>query len=200
MADFSMFSVETEKLNVILKLIRQLLTMAEDLFGESQVIRVSEHIGRLDQILKRHEVSNEIYDEERAIVGEIFEKMGQTGGFDMQCAPSDVANALNLFLYDKFAEGEIQTNRVGLVYPMYWVDAACIKNNSKVHICMCDVNAMPGGSKSYTWPLTTEVVHDCYERTGNPLLVNHIQSMESAALCNRYFMYAALKNNDVVVS
>lgn len=200
MADFSMFAVETEKLNVILKLIRQLLKMAEDLFGESQLIRVSDHIGRLDHILKRHEVSNEIYDEERAIVGDIFEKLGNPGSFDIQCAPMDIANALNLFLYDKFAEGEIQTKRVGLVYPMYWVDAACIKNNSKVHICMCDVNAMPGGSKNYTWPLTSEVVHDCYERTGNPLLVNHIQSMESSALCNRYFIYAALKNNNVVIS
>lgn len=200
MANFSMFAVETEKLDVILSLIQQLLTMATDLFGNNQVIRVSEHIGKLDQILKRHEVSNEMYAEERAIVGDIFEKLGQSGGFDAKVAPSDIANALNLFLCGRFEEGEIQTNRIGLVYPMYQIDAACIKNKSKVHVCMCDVNAMPGGNKEYIWPLTAPVVHDCYKRTQNPLLVNLMQIMESTALCNRYFMYVALKNKDVTVS
>lgn len=200
MANFSMFAVETEKLDIILTLIQQLLTMAEDLFGNNQVIQVSEHIDKLDQILKRHEVSNEMYTEERAIVGDIFEKLGQPGGFDARVAPSDIANALNLFLCGRFEEGEIQTNRIGLVYPMYQIDAACIKNNSKVHVCMCDVNAMPGGNKEYIWPLTAPTVHDCYKRTQNPLLINLMQIMESTALCNRYFMYVALKNKDVTVS
>ena len=200
MANFSMFAVETEKLDIILTLIQQLLTMAEDLFGNNQVIQVSEHIDKLDQILKRHEVSNEMYTEERAIVGDIFEKLGQPGGFDARVAPSDIANALNLFLCGRFEEGEIQTNRIGLVYPMYQIDAACIKNNSKVHVCMCDVNAMPGGNKEYIWPLTAPIVHDCYKRTQNQLLINLMQIMESTALCNRYFMYVALKNRDVTVS
>ena len=200
MANFSMFAVETEKLDIILTLIQQLLTMAEDLFGNNQVIQVSEHIDKLDQILKRHEVSNEMYTEERAIVGDIFEKLGQPGGFDARVAPSDIANALNLFLCGRFEEGEIQTNRIGLVYPMYQIDAACIKNNSMVHVCMCDVNAMPGGNKEYIWPLTAPIVHDCYKRTQNPLLINLMQIMESTALCNRYFMYVALKNKDVTVS
>ena len=200
MSSFSMFAVETEKLDIILTLIRQLLSMAEDLFGKNQVIQVSEHISKLDQILKRHEVSNEMYTEERAIVGDIFEKLGQPGSFDARVAPSDIANALNLFLCGRFEEGEIQTNRIGLVYPMYQIDAACIKNNGKVHVCMCDVNAMPGGNKEYIWPLTAPVVHDCYKRTNNPLLINLMQIMESTALCNRYFMYVALKNKDVTVS
>lgn len=200
MAYFSMFAVEAEKLDIILTLIQQLLGMAQDLFGKNQVIRVSDHIVKLDQILRRHEISNEIYDEERAIVGDIFERIGQPDGFDVMVAPSDIANALNLFLSGRFDEGEIQTNRVGLVYPMYQVDAACIKNNSKVHVCMCDVNAMPGGNKEYIWPLTSTAIYDCHARTKNHLLVNLMQIMESTSLCNRYFMYTALKNKDVTVS
>lgn len=200
MANYSMFAVETEKLDVILSLIRQLLDMASDLFEKNQVIYVSEHIDKLDQILRRYEVSNEMYAEERAIVGDIFEKLGQKGVFDARVAPSDIANALNLFLCGRFEEGEIQTNRIGLVNPMFQIDAACIKNKSKVHVCMCDVNAMPGGNKEYIWPLTAPVVHDCYERTQNPLLINMMQIMESTAICNRYFMYVALKNKDVTIS
>lgn len=200
MANFSMFAVETEKLDIILSLIQQLLSMATDLFGKNQMIRVSDHIGKLDQILKLHEVSREMYAEERAIVGDIFEKLGQPDGFDAKVAPSDIANALNLFLCGRFEEGEIQPNRMGLVYPIYQIDAACIKNKSKVHICMCDVNAMPGGDKEYLWPLTAQVIHDCYQRTQNRLLVNLMQIKESTVLCNRYFMYAALKNKEVTVS
>lgn len=200
LAQFSMFSVEEKKLDVLLKLIEQLLNMALDLFGKNQVLRVSDHISKLDRILKQYEVSNEMYAEERAIVGTIFEKLGQPDGFNARVSPADISNALNLFLCGRFDEGEIQTNRVGLIYPMYQIDAACIKNNGKVHVCLCDVNAMPGGNKEYIWPLTENVIQDCYKRTQNQLLINLTQIMGSTALCNRYFMYAALKNKDVVVS
>ena len=65
---------------------------------------------------------------------------------------------------------------------------------------MCDVNAMPGGNKEYVWPLSSPVMKDAYARTRNPLIINLMQIMESTALCNRYFMYCALKNKDVTVS
>ena len=200
MANFSMFAVETQKLDIILSLIKQLLSMASDLFSDNQVIRVSDHISKLDQILKRHEISDEMYEEERAIVGDIFEKLGQPSVFITKCAPADIANALNLFICGRFEEGEIQTNRTGLVYPIYFVDAACIKNKSKVHVCMCDVNAMPGGNKEYVWPLSSPVMWKCLKKTENPLLINLIHIMESTTLCNRFFMYCALKNKDVTVS
>ena len=200
LANFSMFAVETEKLDVILLLIQQLLDMATELFGENRLIRVSDHIIKLDQILKRYEISNELYEEERKLVADIFEKLGQPSDFDAKCAPADIANALNLFICGRYEEGEIQTNRVGLVYPLFFVDAACIKNKSKVHICMCDVNAMPGGNKEYVWPLTSMVMHRCYEKTHNSLVINLMQIMESTAHCNRYFMYSALKNKDVTIS
>ncbi len=200
MANFSMFAVETEKLDIILALIRQILDMASELFGKDRLIRVSDHMDKLDRILRMHEISNEMYAEERAIVGDIFEKLGQPGDFDAECSPADIANALNLFLCGRLEESEIQNNRVGLVYPMYQIDAACIKNKSRVHICMCDVDAMPGGNKEYVWPLTASLVRDCYDRTKNPLIINLMQIMESTALCNRYFMYSALKNKDVHIS
>lgn len=200
LANFSMFAVDSDKLDVILALIKQLLDMANDLFDNDQQIRVADHIYRLEHILQRHEVSDEMYDEEKKIVGDIFEKLNQPSDFDKKCSPADIANALSLFIYNKFEEGEIQTNKVGLIYPMYFVDAACIKNKSRVHICMCDVNSMPGGNKEYVWPLSSPVITKCYEKTQNPLIINLMQIMESTVLCNRYFMYTALRNKDVTLS
>lgn len=200
LANFSMFAVETEKLDVILALIKQLLEMATELFGKNSVVKVSDHIFKLDSILKRYELSNEMYEEERQLVGDIFEKLGGPNDFTAMCAPSDIARALNLFICGRFEDGEIQTTRIGLVYPIYFIDAACVKNKSKVHVCMCDVNAMPGGNKEYVWPLTSDTIHRCYDSTKNPLIINLMDIMESTALCNRYFMYGALKNDEVTLS
>jgi len=67
-------------------------------------------------------------------------------------------------------------------------------------VCLCDVNNMPGGKKEYIWPLTSRHVKDCYERTKNPLIKNMMHILDCAYICNRYFMYAALKNKDVHIS
>lgn len=198
--NFSVFAVPNEKLDVILKLIRQLLDMARELFGEKQTIRVREHIQKLDVILKKHEMSNELYEEERQLVRDLFEKLSDPSGFMVECFPADISSALNLYMSGKFNDGEIQSNRIGMVSPIYHVDAACIKQNGKVHVCLCDINNMPGGNKQYVWPLTSRHVKDCLERTENPLVGNMVHIMECSYICNRYFMYAALKNEDVQVS
>lgn len=198
--NFSVFAVEDEKLHVIVKLIRQLLSMARELFAENKTLRVQDHIRKLDVILRKHELSNELYEEEREIIKDLFEKLDDISGFHLECFPSDISSALNLYMSGKFNEGEIQSTNVGMVSPIYHVDAACIKHSGKIHICLCDINNMPGGKKEYIWPLTSRQIKACYERTGNRLLMNMMHIMECNYLCNRYFLYAALKNADVQLS
>ncbi len=198
--NFSMFAVEKEKSQVVLKLIKQLFEMAKELFSNNHNVNVSEHINKLDIILRKYELSNEMYSEERKIVGDIFEKLSDSESYIMDCTPSDISRALDLFMSGKFDDGEIQNNGMGMIYPLFFVDAACVKNNSKVHICFSDVHSLPGGKKDYVWPLTEEVIRNCQRKTNNPLLANVIEIMESDALCNRFFVYTALKNSDVTFS
>lgn len=198
--NFSVFAVESEKLDVILKLIKQLLDMARELFGKNDIVRVYDHIRTLDSILKKHELSQELYAEERELVKDIFEKLSSDNSFDAMCYPADIARALDLFICGRYEEGEIQTNRTGLIYPLYFIDAACVKNRSKVHVCMSDVDGLPGENKDYVWPLTGKTMKDTFERTKNPLIINFIQIMEATTLCNRYFTYCALKNKEVTIS
>ena len=198
--NFSMFAVEQETIDVILKLIKQLLDMARELFGKNDLIRVHDHIRTLDWVLKQREISNELYQEERNLIKDIFEVLGSDNSFDAMCHPSDIARALDLFIIGRYDEGEIQTNRASLVNPLYFIEAACVKNKGKVHICMSDVDSLPGGNKDYIWPLTGKKVKEIYEDTKNPLIVNLIQIMEATTLCNRYFTYAGLKNKDVTIS
>ena len=198
--NFSMFSVDTEKLDIILTLIKQLLDMAKELFGSNKQILVSEHLGTLDRILKQHEISSELYEEERSLIGDIFEKLNQPSDYTSKCSPADIARALDLFITGRMSDGEIEVDRVGFVRPMFFIEAEAIKNRSRAHICMCDVDTMPGGNKEYIWPLTEELIRDCYERTHNSLIQNIMQIMSSTVLCNRYFLYSGLKNKDVCLS
>lgn len=198
--NFSMFAVEPEKVDVILKLIKQLLNMAKELFGKNEVVRVQDHIRTLDWILKKHEVSQELYVEERDLIKDIFEKLSADNSFDAMCHPADIARALDLFICGRFEEGEIQTDKIGLVMPLYFIDAACVKNKSKVHICLSDVDSLPGGNKDYVWPLTGKKMKEVYKKTSNPLILNLIQIMEATTLCNRYFTYCALRNREVTIS
>ncbi len=198
--NFSMFAVENEKLDIILSLIKQLLDMARELFGNNKTIKVSDHLRKLNKILKRHEISDELYEEEQTIIGNIFEKLGESSSYAAECAPSDIARALDLFICGRFDDDEIQVNRVGFVRPIFFVEAEAVKNRSKAHVCMCDVNNMPGGNKEYIWPLTRKTIANCYESTKNPLIRNLMQIMESTIEYNRYFMYAALKNKEVCLS
>lgn len=198
--NFGMFSVEEKKLDIILSLIKQLLVMAKELFGTNSSIRVDEHLGKLNGILKKNEISNELYEEERIIINDIFDKLNQSNSYIAECAPSDIARALDLFICGRLDDSEIETNRVGFVRPLFFVEAEAVKNYSKAHICMCDINTIPGGNKDYIWPLTKRAIIDCYERTNNPLISNMIQIMDATVLCNRYFMYASLKNKEVCLS
>ena len=142
--------------------------MAKELFTNNEKVHVREHIRKLDCILKQYEMSNELYEEERALVKELFEKLGDSSGFAEECYPGDISCALNLYMSGQFRDGEIQTDKIGMVSPIYQIDAAPVKQQGKVHVCLCDVSNMPGGKKQYVWPLTERHIKECYEKTKNP--------------------------------
>ena len=200
LASISTFSVESDRLDIIINMIKSIFDIARELFGNGEKMQVSEYVAKLNRVLKAYEMSSELYQEERELIGEIFKAISQTNGLKTQCSPGDIASAVNLFIYGRYDEGEIQTNKVGLVYPMYFVDAACVKNKSRVHVCMCDSENMPGGIKEQIWPLTGSCIKEAYDKTQNTLIQSLLHVIESAPLCNRYFMYCALKNKDVGVS
>ena len=200
LGDFGPFAVPAERLKIILALIRQLLEMAQRLFPKNQPLSVQEYISKLDAVLKSSEMSDELYEEERELVRDIFERFGSGEGFETQCHPADVSGALNLYFTGHFDDGEIQPDRPVLVNPLYLADSASIKEKGKVHICLCDVSRLPGKDKQYIWPLHGKAVQRIREKANHLLLENLVLVMESRALLSRYFLYSALKNPSVQLS
>lgn len=200
LADFSPFAIPAERLEIVLLLIRQLLEMAQKLFPRNQPCSIQEHIRKLDEVLKSSEMSNELYEEERELVREIFEQFGASDGFETKYYPADFSGALNLYLSGHFDDGEIQPDRAALINPLYLADSSCIGEKSKVHICLCDVGRMPGKDKQYIWPLYSDAIQASKAKSGNPLIGNLLLIMESRVLLSRYFLYSALKNQSVQLS
>ena len=200
LTNISTFSVPEDHLDVILEMIQQLIRIAQDLYDNNETVAIQDYISKLDMILRAHEISNELYEEERELTEEIFENLGKPSDLTIKCYPTDISSALNLFINGRLSEGEIQTRRIGLVNPLFYIDAAPINNKHKVHICLCDVDSLPGRNKEYIWPLTEKTVREIQRKTGNPLLKNLIHVMAMTAIGNRYFLYNALRSKDVQLS
>lgn len=198
--NFSMFSVEPDRLDMVIALITQLIEMAKSLFGSGQIISLGEHMLRLKHILEKHDHTDILYAEEHKIIEKLFVELEKPDSTATKCFPSDIASALALYLRGNFEDEERRANNVGMIYPMYQVDAASIKNSSKVHICLCDVNNMPGSKRDYIWPLSQRLIEEIQHKTHNGLLLKLKHVMDSATICNRYFIYSALKNNNVELS
>lgn len=198
--NFSVFAVRKERMEAVLKLIRQVLSMAEELFEDGSTILTRDYIRKLDRILRQYQVSGELYEEERELVGELFEKLDDPSGFSETCSPSDAADALSLYLSGQLQDGELRTDRIGMVSPLYQVDAAPVKQHGKIHVCLCDSANLPGGKKKYPWPLSERTVKEWLEQSGSRMLKCFVQGMEDTGIRARYFIYSALKNTEVQLS
>ena len=198
---FSMFSVEDEHLDIILKLVNELLLMAKDLFKDNKMISIVDYLNKLEAVLNKVERSDELYEEELNVIDELFSRINQPGKYSGKCLPQDISSALNLYLYGRMDESEFeQPNKVAMISPMYFIDVCELKHNGKAHICFCDVESMPGKDKDYVWPLTRESIKRCYEKTGNYLIDYMENILTSTVYCNRYFMYCALSCSKVQLS
>lgn len=198
--NFSIFSVPEENLKIILQLLQQILSIVEELYENMEEISIQDYIEKLTRILKQYELSGELYEEEKELVKNIFEKLTKSATISLRFYPADISTALNLYMSGKLQDGEIQTEKAAMVAPLYLIDSASVRAKGKVHICLCDVENLPGGKKKYVWPLTGRQIQDYYARTGNPLIRNMCYVMECSYICNRYMLYAALKNREVQLS
>lgn len=200
LGNFSMFSVEEKKANIIIALIKQVLSMAETLFDSKSSVKISEQLKKLDDILQQHEISDELYDEERSLVKDIFEKLDQADIYEEKFRPADISRAITLFINGKLGDEEVDRERIGLVKPLYFIEPEGIKNLSRAHICFCDVDSTPGKPSDYPWPLSEEILQECYDKTKNPLINDLCRLNGFRDLCNRYFFYSGMKNKAVCIS
>jgi hypothetical protein len=65
---------------------------------------------------------------------------------------------------------------------------------------MADISKLPGASAKYSWPIDEEMLKHIIQRKQDTYVPNWIENNGLMALSNRYYVYTALKNDNVEIS
>lgn len=199
---FGVFSVEEKRVAAVMGVIRELIEMAQSLFDKNEPISIQKHMSKLDALLHMNDgMPQDLFLKERETVKKIFEALESDRVKDFLCYPGDIAAALLAFMGDKLEDdeerrGELRT----LVFNIFQVEAAPVSAKGKVHICMADIQKLPGATGRYTWPVDEQLLKGIQQDTQNEYVSIWIDNNKLTTLSNRYYIYAALKNSDVEIS
>lgn len=199
---FGVFSIKENRIGEVIEIISQLMQMAKTLFGANEPISIQQHMSRLDALLYMNDgMPQELYLEEREKVKQIFVALESDKIKDFLCYPGDLATALLSFMGGQI-EDEEENNKglQTLVFNIFQVEAAPISAKGKVHICLSDITRLPGASGKYNWPIDEELLQSICETKKDTYVSNWIENGKLTALSNRYYIYTALKNEQVEIS
>ena len=199
---FGVFSIKESRIDDVINIIGQLMKMAKTLFGSNEPVSIHEHMSKLDAMIHMPQgMSKDLYQKEREIAEQIFKVLESDKIRDFLCYPGDLAAALISFMGNKIEDDE--ENNKGLktlVFNIFQVDAAPISAKGKVHICFADISKLPGAVGAYSWPVDEDLLVHIAEVKQDTYLPNWIENNKLTALSNRYYIYSALKNDDVEIS
>ena len=199
---FGVFSIKEKRIGEVIDIIGQLMKMAKTLFGDNEPVSIQKHMSRLDAMLYMNDgMPQELYLEEREKVKQIFEALESDKVKDFLCYPGDLATALLSFMGGKL-EGEEDNNKGlrTLVFNIFQVEAAPISAKGKVHICMSDISKLPGSAGMFSWPIDEELLTGIAGVNSDTYIQNWLENNKLTALSNRYYIYTALKNQEVEIS
>lgn len=198
--NFSAFSIKDERLEALFGVLKQLIEMAEKLFGVNEPVSIYSHMAKLDVLLEMKEgMSEELYAQERSCVKQIFEALESDKIKDFLCYPGDIAySMMNLMRGNLDGEDRAKNDLNILVFNIFHIEAAPVFAKGKVHICLADIGKLPGSNGKYSWPMDEKVL-ELLEGTDN-YIANWINSNKITTLSNRNYIYSALKNKDVEIS
>ena len=198
---FGEFSVQEDRIDVVITMISRLIKMAQMLFGSNEPVSIREHMSRLDTMLYMdEEVPTDLYLEERKKVKQIFDVLESENVRDFLCYPGDIAAALLALMGGKDEEEEGNTGLKTLVFNIFQVEAAPVSAKGKVHVCLADIGKLPGTSGKLHWPLDEDLLKNVAAEKHGTYLSNWVENNQLTVLSNRYYIYSALKNAQVELS
>lgn len=204
--NFSFFSIDIKKVEVINGFITSIINTANMLFGDGSELSLLEHFNKIKDILHNHDDAN-LLKEEQAILDEISERLFIDDNNITTCLPGDLSDAIMIIIgsgsVDEDAD-EINgdyTNQ--LIKPLYQSETAVLFSNKKIHLCLSDESRLPGQKQKYPWPITFEMLSNL--NMANPekyyrYVADMINVVENSALAKRYLFYSLLENSDVEIS
>lgn len=197
---FGAFSVKDGRVDDVVGILSQLFRIAKSLFGKNEPVSIHSHMAKLDALLEMKEgMSEELYMQERACIKQIFEALESDKIKDFLCYPGDIASSMiSLMRGNLDEEDKIDNDLNILVFNIFHIEAAPVFAKGKVHICLADIGKLPGPAGKFMWPMDEQVLKSI--ESPNNYVSNWINSNKVTTLCNRNYIYSALKNKEVEIS
>lgn len=198
--NFSAYSIKDERIEAVFGVLKQLIEMADKLFGANEPISIHKHMAKLDIILAmKEDMSEELYAQERSCIRQIFDALESDKIKDFLCYPGDIAYSMLNLMRGNLDEDNKNSNDLNiLVYNIFHIEAATVFAKGKVHICLADIGKLPGPNGKFTWPMDENLL-ETLDKPEN-YVANWINMNKIHTLSNRNYIYSALKNKDVEIS
>ena len=114
----------------------------------------------------------------------------------------DISQTVNYFLAGDYTKaGQEEKYVEDWVKPLTEIDG---NGTEKVHICLSDLKTLPGEPRDIVWPLTKTCIKNLYakliDEKQRQLLWHMMFILEKLPQVNRYMMFSAFRNRQVIIS
>ncbi|AMK13738.1 hypothetical protein AUP07_0687 [methanogenic archaeon mixed culture ISO4-G1] len=195
---FSMFSVEEERIDDVMSMIGSVIDMSRILFEDGGPARIQDHVKKLmDIIEKRGESVTESQMKERRAIMDLLDRLSDSP-YESSFFPSDISNAFQYYLSNEMdSDGD---EDFGMVHPLYELYGSEL-SNKKIHICLSDVERLPGSTKDFVWPLTKDCITNIKNSHADETLIEYLIHVTlSGKSNNRFIFYSGFFNESITIS
>lgn len=205
--NLSCFTLDEENVQVVFGMVERLIETAKSLFGNGSEIDIEKHFSKIQGIIRNGSEDAVLYDEEKAIVEELLQRLSNPHLAISKCLPEDISDAVMLIIGGGILDEEtfefVAADDEHFVRYLAQIETAPIVAHGKIHLCLCDENRLPGTPKKYSWPISSSMLENilsAIEGRRKQYLKDMITVTQDSVIANRYLFYSALQNMNVELS
>ena len=202
LSNFSIFALSDYSFNSVCSIMKQLFRLLHSLFDEHTELTISQHFSKINEFIHDNCPVIKRDGPELLVLKNILNRISFNHN-SRKYSPQDICSSIIFFLsqgFDTFGDDGSKKN--GMVNPFYQLDSASLKSQ-KIHILMADAKRLPGKEREYVWPLNRDYIESLYNSISGQkqyLISSLMHIMGAFPLVNRYMMFSALNNENVIVS
>lgn len=205
--NLSCFSVGTDEVGTVFEMINVIIETARNLFGSGSEIYICDHFETIQKILNDGANEAAVFDEERAIIKELSDRLANPNISIKKCLPDDISEAVMLIIGGGILDEDTfefdASSDETFVRNLALIETAPIIAKGKIHLCMCDESRLPGGVKRFGWPLNESIIHQLQNRINGrrkQYVKDYMSVTLDSVLANRYLFFNAICNDDIELS
>lgn len=195
------YSLNKESKNAVTCLVKEIIESVTVLFSGSEKKSVGEHIKKLEKVLKSQNISDFRISEEAEIVSALLDSISQIKKIKTECWFDDISSAIHLYLSGALEDEESENSSYDYISrKLIMVDSEAVKKSDTIHICMCDINNLPGEEKPAGWPVDNDLLEKYCNSNDNILAAILLKNLKMSPSVKRYNIFSAFQNKRIEMS